>query len=133
MKLQKGTTMIRSGEKILVDIDATLDQLIENAATMNQISLDTLLADEMQALQRTQESLLARLVHMNDLLEPDEKRSFFRKQPIAYTSIENKIVRFGRLNAQLINQVKKDLSSAKKPSKNEPKIRKNRKRVKVPC
>lgn len=125
--------MIRSGEQILADIDTTLDQLIQNAATINHISLDSLFTNEMEALQKTQESLLARLIHMNDLLDQDEKRGCFRKQPVVYTSIENKITRFGRLNAELISQVKKDLSNGKKVNKNRPKIRNNRKRIKVPC
>lgn len=125
--------MIRSGEEILSDIDTTLDQLIQNAATINRISFDTLFANEMEALQKTQESLLARLIHMNDLLDQDEKRSCFRKKPVVYSSIENKITQFGKLNNELMDQVKQDLSAAKKPNKNRPKIRKNRKRIKVPC
>ncbi len=124
--------MIRSGEEVLVDMDDTLDQLIENAAMLNRISLDALFANEVQALQRTQESLLARLIHMNDLLDGEEKRGHFRKQPTVYTSIETKITRFGRLNAELIEQVKQDMDSAKKPNNNRPKIRNNRKRIKVP-
>lgn len=125
--------MIRSGEEILVDIDTTLDQLIQNAATINCISFDTLFTNEMEALQKTQESLLARLVHMNDLLDRDEKRGCYRKQKVVYTKIEDKIVEFGRLSAQLMNQVEQDLKTGKQPNKNRPKIRKNRKRIKVPC
>lgn len=125
--------MIRSGEEILIDIDTTLDQLIQNAATINRISFDTLFANEMEALQKTQESLLARLIHMNDLLDQDEKRNYFRKQPVVFSSIESKITQFGKLNNELMNQVREDISAAKKPNKNRPKIRKNRKRIKVPC
>ncbi|HKY99947.1 MAG TPA: hypothetical protein VJ112_02155 [Rhabdochlamydiaceae bacterium] len=53
-----------AGEEILADIDATLDQLIENANVINQISLNTLFQDEVDALQKTQESLLSRLINM---------------------------------------------------------------------
>ncbi len=125
--------MIRSGEEILVDMDTTLDQLIQNAATINRISFDTLFSNEMEALQKTQESLLARLIHMNDLLDQDEKRIYFRKKPVVYSSIENKITQFGRLNSELMDQVKQDISAAKEPNKKRPKIRKNRKRIKVFC
>lgn len=125
--------MIRSEEEILVDIDTTLDQLLENAATMNRISFDSFFATEIEALKNTQESLLARLIHMNELLDQEDKRSCFRKQPKVFSSIENKINQFADLDTEIVNQVKQDLSAAKQPNKNRPKIRKNRKRIKVPC
>jgi len=124
--------MIRSGEEILVDIDDTLDHLIQNASAINCISCDPLFANEIEALQKTQESLLARLVHMNHLVDDDEKQAYFRKKPEAYTTMEHKIIRFGKLNNELINQLKKDLQDTKRSNKNRPKIRNNRKRIKVP-
>ena len=125
--------MIRSGEEILSDIDLTLDQLIKNAATIQSISFDALLANEIEALQKTQESLLARLFHMNNLIDADEKRAYYCKLPTVYTSIEEKIDRFSRLNAELIKQIRNEMRSGKKKGKNPIRIRKNRKRIKVPC
>jgi hypothetical protein len=123
--------MIRSEEEVLIDIDATLDQLIQNAETMSRISLDTFFVDEVQALENTQESLFARLIHMNELLDQDEKRNCFRKRPVIYAAIEQKIAQCEQWSDRGISQVRQDLSAAKKP--NCPKIRKNRKRIKVPC
>jgi hypothetical protein len=116
--------MIRSSEEILADIDATLDQLIENADVLKRFSLQTLFVCEVEALQKTQESLLARLVHMNDLLK-DEKT----QQAEPTVSIERKIMRFGKLNAQMIDHVSEKIKRMKKSR--SPRIRANRKKVKV--
>lgn len=125
--------MVRSHEEILADVAMTLDQLIHNATAMNGISCDTLFTREIEALQKTQESLLARLIHMNDLLDPQEKRDCYEKRPSALATIENKIAQFGQLNGELINLVKEDIKLAKtRDSNRRPKIRKNRKRIKVP-
>ena len=107
--------MIRSSEEILVDIDTTLDQLICNASAFEQIAAASLYEEEIAALHKTQESLMARLVHMNDLL----------KTPIRSKNIEGKIAQFGRLSAQLARQMGKEIRS------NRPTIRKNRKQVRV--
>ena len=64
-----------AGEEILADIDATLDQLIENANVINQISLNTLFQDEVDALQKTQESLLSRLINMQSLLNNNPQKN----------------------------------------------------------
>ena len=90
--------MPRSGEEILADIDATLDQLICYANAAQNMALDDL---EVEALQKTQESLLARLIHMDNLLANE------RKKPKAksYQDFQQKIARYSRLNAQLIDGV----------------------------
>lgn len=103
--------MIRSGEEILADIDGTLDQLIENADVLKRISLTTLYTSEVEALQKTQESLLARLVHMNDLLK-GRKKPEEGQEPLE--SIEKKILRFGKLNAQIINHAAARIRRTKK-------------------
>ncbi len=90
--------MPRTGEEILADIDATLDQLIQYA----DVAQKTLLSDlEVEALQKTQESLLARLIHMEELLGKDRKP----KEQASMESVQQKIARYSRLNAQLINGV----------------------------
>ncbi len=124
--------MLQSGEDILADIDITLDQLILNAETISSISLNSLFTDEMQALQKMQESLLARLLHMNDLLEPDEKHTTLRKKPVEMGIIEEKMVTFGKLSARLVNRVKGDWKMAKGATSKQPKIGKNRKRIRIP-
>ncbi len=117
--------MIRSGEEILADIDGTLDQLIENADVLKQISLTTLYVNEVEALQKTQESLLARLVHMNDFLKSQKLEE--SQEP--FESIEKKILRFGKLNAQIIHHAAAKMRRAKKSR--QPHVRPHRRKVKV--
>jgi len=56
--------------EILNEIDATLDQLIKNAAALKDVADDTHLS---AALHKTQESLLAHLVHLDDFLDAPPK------------------------------------------------------------
>jgi hypothetical protein len=111
--------MIRSSEEILADIDATLDQLIENAQVIKEISVSTLYTSEVEALQKTQESLLARLVHTSDLMKGQKT-----EEPLG--SIEQKMVRFGKLNAQMISRVSQRIQRTKKP-----RVRPHRRKAKV--
>lgn len=120
--------MIRSGEEILADIDATLDQLIENANAVKPISTSALFTSEVEALQKTQESLLARLVHMNDLLKGQKKKEDSEKKE-SFSSIEQKILRFGQLNAQIIHHVSKRIRRTKK--RDQPRVRLHRRKEKV--
>ncbi len=115
--------MIRTSDEILADIDETLDQLIENANVIKTISSHTIYQTEIEALQKTQESLLARLVHMNDLLKPKNNENAKQEDP--FDSIEKKILRFGRLNAQLIDRVSHRMKKSK-----QLKIRPHRKKYK---
>ena len=65
----------------LNEIDATLDQLIKNATALKNALDDPHLS---AALHRTQESLLAHLIHLDEFLDKpskasDEKRDFLSK------------------------------------------------------
>ena len=102
--------IMRPSEKILADIDDTLDQLIENADVLKRISPTPLYTSEIEALQKTQESLLARLVHMNDLLKNHKKEE--DREP--FESIEKKILRFGKLNARIIHHAAARIKRSKK-------------------
>ncbi len=116
--------MMRTAEEILMDIDATLDHLIENATVIKHVATSTLFISEVEALQKTQESLLARLVHMNDLLKSDQS------EPIeTYSDIEEKILRFGRLNAQMMTRISSKIRKAKKAR--QPRVRPHRRKVKA--
>ena len=53
-------------EKIYEEIDSTLDQLLKNARALEEISSDPLFVS---ALQKTQESLLSHLVHLNNYMK----------------------------------------------------------------
>lgn len=110
--------MLSTGEEILADIDQTLDQLIENADIINSISFNALFTSEVQALQKTQESLMARLMHMHELLEKDQKQQINTKKINPLNQIEKKLKEFGQLNARLIEylvQKVKTSQQVKKP------------------
>jgi hypothetical protein len=102
VKLTRGTIMINSGEAILSDIDSTLDQLIRNADAMNCITDRHLFTTEVKAMHKTQESLLARLMHMHELYEGENTIIGEREQKMQLTGIEHKLAEFGRLNARMI-------------------------------
>ena len=71
--------------EVLNEIDETLDQLIKNAAALKEVSDNPLFSREIEALKKTQESLLARLLHLDQFLDdkPDknthEKRMVYKK------------------------------------------------------
>ena len=58
--------MIKSSKDLVGEIDQTIDQLIENAKVLNMISSETFYEEEMLALAKTQESLIAHLIHMDE-------------------------------------------------------------------
>ena len=112
--------MKRSLDEILADIDTTLDQLIQNAGVIDRVSVESLCENEIEALQKTQESLLARLMH----IEGDQKFQIKKKMN---PGIQQKIAEFGRLNARLIHDVATKFGSAKEK---KPRIARNRKKAK---
>jgi hypothetical protein len=61
------------GEEILAEIDKTLDQLICNAEIIQKVEVKALHETEIDAFQKTQESLLHHLLHMDQKLA--EKRA----------------------------------------------------------
>lgn len=57
------------GDEILIDIDTTLDRLIQNAEAIQKVDIKKLLQHELDAFQKTQDSLIHHLLHMDELLE----------------------------------------------------------------
>lgn len=92
--------MIRSGKEILADIDATLDQLIQNAEAVRNVSVKILSEQEVGALKKTQESLLARLMDMNKLLETEKRK------PLQSGNVEKKIAAASALNTLVVKRFK---------------------------
>jgi hypothetical protein len=103
---------MKTDEHILADIDATLDQLIYNAEAMSDLSI--LSEIEMEAMQKTQESLLARIFHMDDLINAEKKERLLKKK--SELQLEEKIAHFSRLNTQLINGVANRFKAKSKKS-----------------
>jgi hypothetical protein len=76
------------GQEILIEIDATLDQLIRNAEVIQNVNIQELSVEEVEAFQKTQESLIHHLLHMDrcfeakkqDLSIPNKKGSTYQIQ-----------------------------------------------------
>lgn len=109
-------------EELLSQIDSTLDQLIENAHSLKQISSHNLFQEEIEALQKTQESLLARLVHISHRCESGEKNEESKKGSAAQKdfqkdfqedSWEKKIELYMGLNQEILHSLHKQRKTAR--------------------
>ena len=85
------------GEDILIEIDSTLDQLIRNAEMIQNVDLKTLSETEVEAFQKTQESLVHHLIHMDQFLEAKRKSLRIPDKRSASVKIQDKLVRFEKL------------------------------------
>jgi hypothetical protein len=107
--------MIQSNEDILTEIDSTIDQLLENGKALKKISLKPSYQEEMLALEKTQESLIAHLMHLDEMLKKKD-RVYTKQEPLLTSKVHDKLGRSGYLNQM---QSKKDHleehSSSKKP------------------
>lgn len=77
-------------EDILSDINATLEQLLQIAEALKLAKISGYFSHEVEALEKIEESLLARLMHRQSLLEMDQKK-------IRLNSIPHKIVKAYRV------------------------------------
>lgn len=88
---------MKSGEEILAEIEATLDQLIQNASALNEVSGDS-------ELQKKQDRLLDHLLHMDRLLDDETKRHQLQTMPDLYRALEQKVRKFSTLNVNLLKE-----------------------------
>jgi hypothetical protein len=85
------------GQEILQEIDSTLDQLIRNAEVIQNVDLRDLSKTEIEGFQKTQESLLQRLMHMDEFLVK-KKEALRTPQPKSAGAIlQEKRLRFEKL------------------------------------
>ncbi|MCH9614197.1 MAG: hypothetical protein SP1CHLAM54_12140 [Chlamydiia bacterium] len=71
--------MLTSKEDIIDDIDATLDQLIENAEVLGEISTNPTYEEEAEALEMMQEALIKHLMTMEQFI-PKPKGALSEKR-----------------------------------------------------
>jgi len=109
--------MKKSGEEILADIDHTLDQLIRNAHMLKQISEKEAFASYSAQMHKSQTSLAARIVHMEELLDSDTMSE--ETAPI-YEAIQRKLVQYKKLNNQMLDFLSRKF--------NKPRIGRNRRK-----
>lgn len=87
------------GEEILMEIDSTLDRLIRNAETLSNVNIQELSETEIEAFQKTQESLLHHLMHMDQVLEAKKKSLKIQDKRSASFKIQEKMLRFEKLKS----------------------------------
>ena len=110
------------GEEILLEIDGTLDRLIQNAEAIENVELDELNETELNAFQNTQESLLQHLLSMDQFLV--EKKDSLKK-PLKKSSnirLQEKLLRFEKMKVSY----NKNISDARKKTPILSKRRKKR-------
>jgi hypothetical protein len=88
------------GEDVLIEIDTTLDQLIQNAELIQNVELKELSETEITAFQKTQESLLHRLLHLDQFFETRKlDQKIFHKKSGRY-KIQEKLLKFEKLKKE---------------------------------
>jgi len=87
------------GEDILLEIDNTLDQLICNAEIIQAVDLKDLSEIEIEAFQKTQESLLQHFLHMDQFLETKRKNLKIQTKKSASFKIQEKLVKFENMKS----------------------------------
>lgn len=121
--------MFRSKEEILAELDSTLNQLLLNIETVSDVSLSELSETEMQAMHKTQESLMARFMHTSDLIKEKERKKL--QETNALIKLQDKLKKFSELNTSFIKSVSSELSSTSPMPRKKPRIGKNRKGLKT--
>jgi hypothetical protein len=94
-------------EEILSEIDTTLDQLIRNAETLQGADLHDLSEIEIDAFQKTQESLLHHLMHMDQVYDTKKKSLRIPNRKSASFKIQEKLTHFEKLKDDLNNSIEK--------------------------
>lgn len=100
-------------EEILIEIDATLDSLIRNAEALRSAEVSDLSEIEIDAFQKTQESLLHHLLHMDEAFEIKRKAIRIPNEKSASYKIQEKLARFEKLKSEIHNNV--EMASKKHP------------------
>ncbi len=95
--------MLHIEEEILADLEATLDQLIENASVISESTLQVLDSFELNSLYKTQESLLARFAHIQ---EDIPQKALIKR----YEQLHKKVEKINKLNERLMQSLEKKLS-----------------------
>lgn len=80
-----------ASEEILMEIDATLDRLIQNAEAIAGVEIEELSVIELEAFQKTQESLIQHLLYTDERLESQRQGlSKVDKRSASYKLIEKR-------------------------------------------
>ena len=105
--LKRETKMF--ADEIILEIDYTLEQLIKNAETFQRASISELSEAEINAFQKTQESLLHRFLFMDRALETKRNDLSKLDKRSAKQKIQEKLARFEKLK-NTVNSTIRDSS-----------------------
>lgn len=83
--------MDASKDEILEDIDSTIDRLVENAKVLKNAKAEAFFNHEVDALEKTQESLLARLMNRESMLDKEKALKSIRQE-----AVHKRIAEFAR-------------------------------------
>lgn len=103
--------MLNSDKEINDDIDATIDSLLENAKALQ--SAKYFAEYEIEALEKAQESLLARLMHRQSQLDQEQKKKLLS---IPKRMIAESIAEYGKQSALLWKKRYQNSAKLRKPS-----------------
>ena len=103
--------MRESREELLSDIDATLEKLMQTAEAIKAAKVTSSSDHELELLESTQESLLARLMHRQSIVEMHERKIML--DSIKKEEIQKKVVNFARSSMKRRRNQK--LASSRKP------------------
>lgn len=93
------------GKDIVQEIDKTLDQLIQNAEVISHADLTDLSETELEAFQKTQESLLQHLLHMDQFLATTSQDLLLNEK----VPLQEKLFKFEKLKGQYSEQLSSTL------------------------
>lgn len=84
-------------DEFFSDVDETLDRLIENAETLEEIApFEHEFEQEIETLKDMQESLLSHLMNLDDLMEHDNVK------PHTHLHLKEKVVRYSELDESIL-------------------------------
>lgn len=104
--------MFTFSEEIFSDIEKTLDQLMQNAEAIKTACINGHLAEEIEALHKTQESLLARLIHRQSMINSSQKQKAL--ETIRKETLEKQIAEYGKKGALFLLFFKRSARIRKK-------------------
>jgi hypothetical protein len=76
------------------DIDSTIEELVETSRLLKEAKVKRYFCEEVEALEKTQESLLARLIHRQSLIDADSKQQ--KLASIRKEMIEKKVIEYAK-------------------------------------
>ena len=91
------------GEEVMIEIGTTLDRLIQNAETIQDVELNALSEVEIDAFQKTQESLLHHFLHMDQQLKERQKTP---RAPSKKYQFQEKLQKFESLKKEFTQSLK---------------------------